>query len=134
MIASFLHRQESRKSNELVFLSSSGLIRRLRGNDGGAWGYKNDACWYIKTQHLNAPRANRYLSARRQIDIGVYGRTLEPVLDLAVLVDTALKMASKYSFISNKIRFFGHFRLVSSAFAEIVNRFLKMRARKCWLT
>ena len=32
MIAAFLHRQESRKSNELVF--------RLRGNDGGLVGTK----------------------------------------------------------------------------------------------
>ena len=36
-------------------------------------------------------------------------------------------MTSKYSFISNKLRFFGHFRLVSSAFAEIVNRFLRVK-------
>ena len=51
---------------------------------------------------------------------------LEPVHDLAVLVDTVLKMVSKYSFISNKLRFFGHFRLVSPKFAKIVNWFLEV--------
>ena len=54
---------------------------------------------------------------------------LEPVHDLAVLVDTVLKMVSKYSFISNKLRFFGHFRLVSPTFAEIVDRFLDLEPR-----
>ena len=39
---------------------------------------------------------------------------LEPVHDLATLVDTTLKIASKYSFIAYIIRFFGHFRLVLS--------------------
>ena len=57
---------------------------------------------------------------------------LEPVHDLAVLVDTVLKMVSKYSLISNKLRFFGHFRLVSPTFAEIVDRFLET-AYKAWL-
>ena len=39
----------------------------------------------------------------------IFYTVLEPAHDLAVLVDTALKMASKYSFISNKLRFFRPF-------------------------
>ena len=51
---------------------------------------------------------------------------LEPAHDLTALVDTVLKMTSKYSFIAYKLRFFGHFRLVSPKFAKIVNWFLEV--------
>ena len=59
---------------------------------------------------------------QRLSKIDVTGKSIgalqEPVHDLAALVDTALEMTSKYSFMIYKLRFFGHFRLVSPTFAK----------------